>query len=234
MSLPLELRSKIFAFAEPLGDELVVLLCDCHSHELRRKHTKIGQCISQYRPPPALARPLLRVSHQVRAEAKDIVDQCRTVIACSILCAADAFKLMPDHELNMTKTVLIRRTLQKSNFHWQLNEFKRRYMQYIRDELQASHFETAKLIRIEMKEEEGFLTFEYEFQVGRSRQGASRGAEGGYVKDSDIIAFRMIRMDEGIWRSRDTLKYFQALPERERFEARMAIRRRPARLEILE
>ena len=233
MSLPFEIRKQIFALAEPSGDKWLVFLCDCHSHELRRKHTKIGQRTSQYRPPPALARPLLRVSSQVRAEAKDIIDQRRTLIACSILCATDAFKLMPEHELNMTKTVLITRTLDRSIVYWHTHAFKLRYMQYIRDELQASHFETAKLISIEMKEEGGFLLFKCEFEVGRWKEGASRGAEGGFTEASDVNAFRLLRLDERMWRRQNTSDFLEALEAR-RVESRLDEMRRRATRESLE
>ena len=217
MTLPIELRKKIFEFAELSGEDLKVFICDCHLPDLKEKAREMHRRGSatlyptQYRPHPPLARPLLRVSHQVRAEAKDIVYQYRTLIACSILCATDAFQLMPEEELNMTKTVLISRMLKKSRICFYSNEFKLQYMKYIRDELQASHFESAKLIRMEVEEEEeDIFAFEYEFQVGRSRKGRSQGAEGDDAGASEVNEFCLIGMNERMWRLQHTRKVMLA------------------------
>ena len=207
MSLPFELRKKIFAFAEPSGDELKVFLCDSHSPELRKKRTT-----PPYRPPRPISRSLLRVSRQVQAEAKDFVDHRRTLVACSMLCANDSLKMVPEDELNMTKALIISRTLHGFIFCFQSVNFERQSTEHIRHELLAFHFETAELIRTKTKEEGGAITFENEFEVGRSRKGDGGRAETELVEDPIVnwLALYLIRAQERIWRLYDTLWKFSA------------------------
>ena len=123
-----------------------------------------------------------------------------------MLCANDSFKVMPEDEFNMAKALIISRTLHNFISCFESVDFERQYTEHIRGELQTFHFETAEVIRTKTIEEAGAITFEYEFEVGRSRKDGGRRAEielvGGPEVNSTATYFSVC---EHIWRVHDTV-----------------------------